>query len=282
MGPARAGSGVAAAQSPCPRSYFADAQVTLYHGNSLEVARSLPSGHVQCIITSPPRFDRSVRSQPAPPWAQVRGYVERLRALFAELHRVLADDGTAWIHLADAYSATADSAQHQLLGVPWRVALALSDDGWMLRNSIVWNRQSPQDSDRGVGRLTRRHDYIFVFAKTSRPWFDLDAVRPRTGWPAQRQDAHRDLGDVWSIRSAATTTSPRPVVPPALLHRAILAGSRPGATILDPHSGAGATGLAAQRTGRRYIGIDGSHEQLAASLRTRLRDAAMDFTEGEN
>ncbi|PJE23645.1 MAG: site-specific DNA-methyltransferase, partial [Mycobacterium sp.] len=150
--------------------YHQEERFTLYHGSSLTVARELPSGAADCIVTSPPYFglrdygtegQYGLESSPAE-------YVERMRVLFGELRRVLADDGTAWINLGDSYYSgrgnpgpnSADEKQparrgwirpqdrcaqewakpKDLLGIPWMVAFALREDGWYLRNAVIWSK----------------------------------------------------------------------------------------------------------------------------------------------
>lgn len=179
--------------------YFSDVSATLYHGDALEVARELPSGAADCIVTSPPYFslrDYGVEGQYGLE-ATPAEYVETMRRLFSELRRVLADDGTCWLNLGDSYSAggqggnlgggahldlvpkptrTIGVPPKNLLGIPWQVAFALQADGWILRNAIVWEKvnampESVQD------RLSQRYEMVFMFAKRSKYWFGLDSIR---------------------------------------------------------------------------------------------------------
>lgn len=240
--------------------YYSDHQLTLHHGDALTVARELPASVADCIVTSPPYFglrdygaegQYGLESSPSL-------YVARMRRLFSELHRVLADNGTLWLNLGDTYSSghrrtygatgkhagriaaatrrAGDRADKNLLGMPWRVAFALQDDGWTLRNAIIW--RDPK-LDQGV-----------------------------------------NPGDVWDLPTQPFPGAHFAVMPPALAQRCILAGCKPDGTVLDPFSGSGTTGLAAQRTGRRYVGIDINSEYLELSLRTRLREQPIDFGEG--
>ena len=136
------------------------------------------------------------RGRPVRPRAQPAAYVDTLRAVFREARRVLADDGTCWLNLGDSYSAGGAAAtglhaylgrglagRHapgmaakNLLGLPWRVALALQDDGWILRNAIVWHK--PNAMPESVrDRLNCRHELIFLLVKSRHYWFDLDPIR---------------------------------------------------------------------------------------------------------
>ncbi|MFS2091040.1 DNA-methyltransferase [Paenarthrobacter nicotinovorans] len=188
--------------------YYQDDAVTLHHGDSLEVATSLPNGSVDCIVTSPPYYglrdygndgQYGLEESPA-------AYVETMRALFAELRRVLADDGTLWLNIGDSYSgirggksapdnknkhAEADtpssftgkgSQRKNLLGIPWRVAFALQDDGWILRNAVVWHK--PNAMPESVNdRLSCRYEQFFMFSKSQRYHFDLDPIREELIYP---------------------------------------------------------------------------------------------------
>jgi DNA modification methylase len=116
--------------------------------------------------------------------------------VFREARRVLADDGTCWLNLGDSYSVSGGGATglhaylgphitthsatglhaKNLLGLPWRVAFALQEDGWILRNAIVWHK--PNAMPESVrDRLSCRHELMFLFAKSPAYWFDLDPIR---------------------------------------------------------------------------------------------------------
>lgn len=303
--------------------HYADDALTLHHGDALTVLRTLPDGSVDCCVTSPPYFglrDYGVDGQLGAE-ASPAEYVENMRALFAEVRRVLADDGTLWLNLGDSYSAkrtyqvdqskaqrsrvdgpydtTADRPVKNLLGIPWRVAFALQDNGWILRNSIIWHKPNAMP-ESVTDRLSTRHENVFVFSKGRRYWFDLDAVReshaestiaaasrariPYTA-PGQRtnlktrgmHDRGANPGDVWSINTRPFSEAHFAVYPVELPERCILAGCRPGGIVLDPFSGSGTTGMAAAKHGRRYVGIDLNAEYLDLSLRTRLQQPGLDL-----
>ncbi|WP_084269299.1 DNA-methyltransferase [Mycobacterium avium] len=331
-----------------PAPFYFDDQVTLYHGDALAIAHGLPTGSIHSIVTSPPYFwqrDYSVTGQyglEATPAA----YVQTLRRLFSELRRVLAADGTLWLNLGDSYAGSWGNQSHDsdrgdlhtkvrparqfktgthtgtirpgmppgknMHGIPWRTALALQDDGWILRNAVIWAK--PNSMPESVtDRLAGRYEFVFLFAKQRTYWFDLDAIREphadvslrramphRTAPGRSMRDGHglvdgaspqtlrldqmnhaagRNPGDIWTIATKPFTEAHFAVMPEELARRCILAGCKPGGTVLDPFSGSGTTGLAAQRTGRRYIGIDINRDYLELSLRTRLRDAAIPFPE---
>lgn len=336
------------------KPYYKDDSVTLWHGDSLAVLRELPNASVDCCVTSPPYFglrDYGVEGQYGLE-ASPAEYVETMRALFAEVRRVLADDGTLWLNIGDSYSGSwgnqgrksergtqrpinggmltpvndgrypsegsntgaikpgAPPAKN-LMGIPWRVAFALQDDSWILRNDIIWAK--PNGMPESVtDRLSTKHEHMFMFSKSPRYWFDLDPIREaaapasveRAAYAAEKSrsgagPAHPDEdrtkfaawnpdhlltkgknpGDVWSIPTQPFSEAHFAVMPQALASRAIQAGCKPDGTVLDPFSGSGTTGLAAAKHGRKYVGIDLSSDYLDLSLRTRLAQSALNFGE---
>jgi len=270
--------------------------ITLHHGDSLEVARTIATESVNCIVTSPPYFglrdygsegQYGIEKTPT-------AYVETMRALFSELRRALAGDGTLWLNLGDSYGKG-----KQLMGMPWRVALALQDDGWILRNAIVWHKPNAMPEST-KDRLRGTYEQVFLFAKQPKYHFGLDEIRvphasvsiaragrarktayaPEGQTPGKRKEtAPNSLGanpgDVWSIPTKPFKEAHSAVMPPELARRCVLAGSKPGDTIVDPFSGSGTTGMVAREEGRKYVGIDISSKYLDLSLNTRLQgDAA--------
>lgn len=275
------------------RPYFTDDSTTLYHGDAATVLATLPDGSADCIVTSPPYLglrDYGVAGQIGAESSPAE-YVAALVAVFHEARRVLADDGTLWLNLGDSY----DSAKN-LLGIPWRVAFALQDDGWILRNDIIWHKSNAMP-ESVTDRLSNRHEHLFMLSKSQRYWFDLDPIREphestpdRAGGTALRgqkairpsgpnsgaySEGGRNPGDVWTIASQPFGEAHFATMPPALAERCVRAGCKPGGTVLDPFSGSGTTGLAAARHGRRYVGIDLNREYLDLSLRTRLAQPSL-------
>lgn len=312
--------------------FHADEQITLWHGDAAAVLAKLEPGSVDCVVTSPPYFglrDYGVDGQLGLEESPAE-YVAALVAVFREVRRVLADDGTVWLNLGDSYYSgkgnpgpNADDKKNparrgwvrpvdrpgqawgirkSLLGIPWRVAFALQDDGWTLRNDIIWAKPNAMP-ESVTDRLANRHEHVFLLTKSPRYAFDLDAVRePHADVSARRAAPHRadpgrahregkpygdgnaqtlrldqmnhpggrNPGDVWVIPTQPFPGAHFAAMPLALAERCLLAGSRPGGTVLDPFSGSGTTGLAAARHGRRYVGIDLNEDYLRLSLETRL------------
>lgn len=191
--------------------------ITLLQGDALTTLRTLPDQSVQTCVTSPPYWGlrkysddpREIGNEPTP-----ADYVAALLAVFAECWRVLRDDGTMWVNLGDAYAmngtpgmsnlaelgkqyrggghkrddvekparrAPAGLVAKNLLGMPWRVAFALQDAGWILRSDIIWSKPNCMP-ESVTDRPTRAHEYLFLFAKQARYYYDAAAIaEPATG-----------------------------------------------------------------------------------------------------
>jgi site-specific DNA-methyltransferase (cytosine-N4-specific) len=198
-----------------------------------------------------------------------------------------------------------------LLGIPWRVAFALQDDGWILRNAVIWAKANAMP-EPVKDRLSTRYEMLFLLSKKRSYWFDLDPIREtvltadRSGSRASYHppvsgndpqwtratsgsrsaglplnDLGRNPGDVWKINTVGFPGAHFATYPPELVRRCIVSGCKPGGTVLDPFHGSGTTGMVATRNGRKYVGIELNQEYLDLSLRTRLADGVLDF-EGES
>lgn len=104
-------------------------------------------------------------------------FTENLVKVFREIKRVLRDDGTAWLNLGDSYGKN-----KQLTGIPWRVAFALQQDGWYLRQDIIWHKPNPMpESVRN--RCTKAHEYIFLLSKKAKYYYDHEAIKEDAKYP---------------------------------------------------------------------------------------------------
>jgi DNA modification methylase len=193
-----------------------------------------------------------------------------------------------------------------LIGVPWRVALALQADGWWLRQDIIWHKPNPMPESI-TDRCTKAHEYIFLLTKSERYFYDSDAVAEPVGeWSKKalegrwmrrtnygtaevsgrneagmnygsrvRGDALRNLRSVWTVATQPFSGAHFATFPPDLIEPCIKAGCPAGGTVLDPFGGAGTTGLVADRLGRDAILIE-LNPAYAEMARDRLRrDAGM-------
>lgn len=199
-------------------------------------------------------------------------YVNKIREVFTELWRTLVPDGTVWLNVGDTFGSNGDKS---LNGIPWRVAFALQEDGWIIRNAIVWHKPNAMpESIRD--RLSCRYEMLFMFVKQQNYFFDLDVIRqPHTEDRPRRRKIHRggakdntikiywtpqqkgkNPGDLWSIATRPLREAHCAPFPIDLPLRCIAAGCPENGLVLDPFSGAGTTGLAARQLGRRFQGVD--------------------------
>lgn len=295
-------------------------------GNCLDLLAAMPDESVQTCVTSPPYWGlrdygeaAQLGLEPTP-----EEYVENMVAVFREVRRVLRDDGTLWLNLGDSYmgggggnygsgiSTASDHGQHltnvrnrrefientglktkDLVGIPWRVALALQADGWYLRSDIIWHKPNPMP-ESVTDRPTKAHEYIFLLTKQPRYYYDADAIREALDGPLhapgnKKLDASRGDHDrmekvwgnpggrnrrsVWTVTTKPFSGAHFAVFPPDLIEPCILAGCPEGGTVLDPFSGSGTTGMVALRHDRSYIGLE-LNPEYAAMSRDRIRDDA--------
>ena len=282
-------------------------------GDAATVLATMPDGCVHCCVTSPPYWglrDYGVDGQIGLE-GSLDEYMERLLGVLAEVRRVLRDDGTLWLNLGDAYARPegkgvggASSKQDSnaatradmrtgralavpaknLIGLPWRVAFALRDAGWILRSDIIWAK--PNSMPESVrDRPTRAHEYVFLLSKGERYYYDDDAVRqpyndkslsrydsPMLGTSARihqpggvnrRVNEKREpnqlganIRDVWTITTQPYRDAHFATFPEALVQRCVLAGCPEGGTVLDPFHGSGTVGLVARKLDRDYIGVE--------------------------
>lgn len=148
--------------------------------------------------------------------------------------------------LPNRVDTTSVAPRKSLLGIPWRFALAMQADGWIIRNSVIWHKSNgTPESVRD--RLTRRHENLLLFTQSPKYFFNLDAIRDERG---------SSPGDVWKISTRPSKTDHFAMFPRDIPDRCIAASTRPGDTVMDPFSGMATTGVSAVTAHRRYIGID--------------------------
>ncbi|MFH0911796.1 MAG: site-specific DNA-methyltransferase [Planctomycetota bacterium] len=257
----------------------------ILQGDSLHVLGRLPAQSVQCIVTSPPYWglrDYDIAGQIGLE-SSLAQYVNRLVAVFNEAKRVLKDDGIFWLNIGDGYTSgnrgwrapdkknparamnvrpdTPEGLKPKdLLGVPWRLAFALQQDGWYLRCDVVWNK--PNAMPESVkDRPTRAHEYVFMLTKSERYFYDYKAVMEQNG------DKPRNRRSVWDINTQPCSDAHFATFPPALVRPCILCGSRPGDYVLDPFLGSGTVGIVCQELNRNLIGIELNPEYVLFAAR---------------
>lgn len=180
--------------------------VTVYQGDVREQLALLPSSSAQCVVTSPPYYglrdygvDGQIGLEDSP-----AEFIDAMREVFAEVARVLRDDGCLWLNIGDSYYSgrgrpgpnSDDEKQparrglarpldrpgqewgtkKSLLMMPERLTLALLEDGWILRNKIAWEKPNAMP-DSAQDRLSSRWEYVYLLTRSQRYYFDLDAIR---------------------------------------------------------------------------------------------------------
>ena len=160
-----------------------------HFNDCLETLKRMPDGIAQTCVTSPPYFnlrDYSGGAAEIGRESTPAEFVAALVAVFREVRRALKDDGTLWLNIGDSYGKG-----KQLLGIPWRLAFALQDDGWILRQEIIWAKPNPlPESVRD--RCTKSHESIFLLAKSEKYYFDSGAIKEPAA-PASLQRWSQDI-----------------------------------------------------------------------------------------
>ena len=261
--------------------------INLINGDCLEELKKLPAESVHCVITSPPYFmlrDYNVEGQIGLEKSP-QEYILKLTAVFREVYRVLRYDGTLWLNLGDSYAgggrggnssfitgegkdtsiiqskrnvkrwdfgnipSSAQIKPKDLIGIPWRVALALQADGWYLRSDIIWNKLNPMP-ESVLDRPTRSHEYIFLLTKSSRYFYDGEAIKEPSIYPDDNRKARvkedqkrvptdriagvrsgsktyptRNRRSVWDIATQSTSIAHFATFPEKLVEPCILAGT---------------------------------------------------------
>lgn len=160
-------------------AYFADSsrRPLFLCGDARDVLRSFPDGCIDCCVTSPPYWgQRAYAGGGIGLEVDWQEYVGNLMDVFAQVRRVLKSSGSFWLNIGDAYQSKA------LLGLPWRVALQMTDrQNWTLRNSVIWNKVKG-GPDNAKDKLRNIHENVFHFVKApDRYFYDVDAIRSKPG-----------------------------------------------------------------------------------------------------
>jgi len=145
-------------------------------GDSLESLASFPAACIDCCMTSPPYWGHRTYAGGGIGLEPTHDeYVENLLAIIAEVKRVLKPTGSFWLNIGDVY------VRKSLVGIPWRVALAMIDrQGWTLRNSVIWHKFKG-GPDNAKDKLRNVHENVFHFVKSRRYYYDVDAIRYKPG-----------------------------------------------------------------------------------------------------
>lgn len=194
-------------------------------GDALKTLQRISDNYIDCCVTSPPYLglrDYGAEGQIGLE-SSLEEYTRRLVEVFREVRRTLRPDGTLWLNLGDTYSGskagTKEIPAKNLMGIPWRIALALQEDGWYLRQDIVWYK--PNTMPESVkDRFTKSHEYIFLLTKQPKYYFDGEAVKePAVGFdnrpPAgSREQKRRTLGGEKATPERSEAAELTPTVEP--------------------------------------------------------------------
>jgi site-specific DNA-methyltransferase (cytosine-N4-specific) len=246
-------------------------------GDSEQALQQMPNQVFQTCVTSPPYW--SLRDYNIPGQIgleqSVYDYIEHLGRVFDQVQRVLRDDGTLWVNIGDSYTSGGRTwratdrknpvramqvrpptpkglKSKDLIGVPWLLAFELQRRGWYLRADIIWNKPNCQP-ESVQDRPTRSHEYVFLFSKSERYFYDSKARRGPNG---------RNVRTVWDINTKPYQGAHFATFPAELVEPCVALGSAPGQSILDPFIGSGTTGLVALKKRRRFVGIELNPEYL--------------------
>lgn len=174
----------------------------IYNEDCLQGLKHLPDNSVDCCITSPPYYalrdygvDGQIGLEETP-----QQYIDRLTDVFMEVHRVLKPEGTLWVNIGDSYNGNkkgntetnknkkvAESShfekkiwkeckQKDLIGIPWMLAFSLRNEGWYLRQDIIWNKPNVMP-EPATDRCVKAHEYIFLLSKSERYYFDYEQIQ---------------------------------------------------------------------------------------------------------
>lgn len=224
-------------------------------------------------------------------------FIGHIVLVFREVRRVLKKDGTLWLNFGDSYAANrsyqvtdgkhVDVGNHKamrvpnglkpkdLMGIPWRVAFALQADGWWLRQDIIWEKPNPMP-ESVKDRCTKAHEYIFMFSKSAKYYFDQESIkepvkadwgtRDRSDWKYSKEGTglqpHSGMEknyttankrSVWSMPTAPYKGAHFATFPPELIRPCVRAGCPKDGTVLDPFAGSGTTGRVCIEEGRNAI-----------------------------
>lgn len=280
--------------------------IKVYVGNVLDRLKDIPEKSINTVITSPPYWGLrdygegdQLGLEETP-----EEFAENLVKVFREVKRVLRDDGTVWLNLGDSYSSggrTTTTNQSlrgdknygvtrpkpnknikpkDLIGIPWRVAFALQQDGWYLRQDIIWHKPNPMP-ESVKDRCTKAHEYIFLLSKNVKYYFDNEAIKEDAKYPQgpnSPKNIKKGVGNfgmdtreglskigalskknkrsVWTVTTKPFKDAHFATYPKDLIEPCILAGCPENGTVLDPFGGSGTTCIVSEENKRNSIMVE--------------------------
>ena len=298
---------------------------TILYGDCRETLNNLTNLSIQTCVTSPPYYglrdyggEKNQIGQEQSP----EEFIDELVKVFSIVREKLKDDGTLWVNIGDSYynyrpskgksypkqtvsktkqdlpdysskrnNKLSNLKEKDLIGIPWMLAFALRQDGWFLRQDIIWHKPNPMpESVRD--RCTKAHEYIFLLSKSKKYYYDNEAIKEpvKQDWGTRNRvngkyhnagtglQPHSGLTksyttknkrSVWSITNKPYKHAHFATFPPDLIEPCILAGSAEGDIVLDPFMGSGTTAMVSKQHNRHFIGCE-LHEEYGELIQGRM------------
>ena len=263
-------------------------KLTIHTGDCRAVLSTMEADSIDTCVTSPPYFglreyDHEFQIGTE---ATVTEFVNNLCDIMDGVHRVLKPDGTLWLNIGDGYCntngyqrskkgwdrAAREGAQandrdlkdllnegykvKDVLGVPWKFAFEMQRRGWYLRQDIVWSKPNPMP-ENVFDRCTKSHEFIFLFSKSHKYYFDLAAIKTQSS-----DGALANPRSVWTVPVSRFSGAHFATYPPELIEPCILAGCPPGGTVLDPFAGSGTTAGVTIANNRHAVMIEANADYV--------------------
>ena len=275
----------------------------IYQGDALEVLKQMPSESVDMCITSPPYWnmrDYGDKNQLGLEYTTSE-FIDNLYNVFHEIKRVLKDEGSLWINIRDTYSKGIKRCgvkNKSLSMIPERLIIKLLDDGWILRNDIIWHKPNAMP-DSCKNRFTVDYEHLYFLTKKDKGYYFKTQYEPYTSnikskkdninnnndkdkrsalieskmvrhgangttlnSPSKWSDKGRIKRTTWSISTKAYKEAHFATYPTELIECPIDAGCPEGGIVLDPFMGSGTTGVVAKKQGKHYVGIELNKEYI--------------------
>jgi len=272
---------------------------TILYGDCRETLCGFLPNSARMCVTSPPYYglrdyggeDNQIGQEQSP-----EEYIQQLVEVFRQVKNVLTDETVSnnKQDLPDKCAKRANKLdglkEKDLIGIPWMLAFALRNDGWYLRQDIIWHKPNPMP-ESVKDRCTKSHEYIFLLSKNKKYYYDNESIKePAKDWGTRDRtkgkyhnegtglQPHSGLTksyptknkrSVWSITNKPYKGSHFATFPPDLIEPCIKAGSQPNDIILDPFMGSGTTAMVAKSLGRDYIGCE-LHENYQPLIHKRI------------
>jgi len=295
---------------------------TILYGDCRKTLGAFLPKSAQMCVTSPPYYglrdyggeDQQIGLEQTP-----EDYVQELVNTFRLVRDVLKDDGTLWLNIGDSYYNYRSDGNYpkqsvsktkqdlpdktpvrgnkfknlkskDLIGIPWMLAFALRNDGWFLRQDIIWHKPNPMP-ESVKDRCTKSHEYIFLLSKSKNYYYDNEAIKePAQDWGTrdrskgkyhnkgtglqphsglEKSYPTKNKRSVWSVTNKPYKGSHFATFPRDLIVPCIKAGSKKGDVILDPFMGSGTTAMVSKELGRFYLGCE-LHEDYGNLINKRL------------